>query len=310
MTTATDKREASRPGWLVGLGPDGEVIRATGNATQYGVLMSVLGGVFAVIAIYLFFGRGNPPITGFFALAAVAFGILGLPTLRKGLTHAPLLAFDSEALYVPRLGRVPWPDVERGWWYQVRTSTTLAFNLTREARRRLPLDIRVRGALRLGHLNFAGGILPLWAPDLLDVMDRRHHAATGRHLSDQGRVSSDEGAAVDSQAAASRDIPTTDVPAASDDALDALLDLEASLRILTNGWADEVVRTYDASESGRDDFEDDLAVMGAHGYEAGLRTHERGAVSGTLLSAAWSTIATNQRSDAHGLAVTFRKSGP
>ncbi|TAM61279.1 MAG: SHOCT domain-containing protein [Chloroflexota bacterium] len=59
------------------------------------------------------------------------------------------------------------------------------------------------------------------------------------------------------------------------DAVDALHELEDELFDATDGWTSStVVRTYASSDEGDEDLQDELELLGQHGYEASLQTAE------------------------------------
>jgi Short C-terminal domain len=92
----------------------------------------------------------------------------------------------------------------------------------------------------------------------------------------------------------------------------AVLDeLATELRALTQDWsAPALLRTYDRTEAGREDFEDDATVLGAHGYEATAPGVEGGHVhvGRLLLTGGFSAFAGRRGIRSEGqLTVTFRK---
>jgi hypothetical protein len=278
---------------------------ATRDAAIGGVILAVVAAVSGLIAIANLASGGSMVWLAFLALAAIVC-VFAVKLLRLGRGGQPVLGFDDGALYMPSVGRVPWADIERGWWYtSYRGASGISFDLTSAARSRLPLANRIMGHLGLGDLSLAGGTLPVYPPDLLERVDRHFNAATGQHLGGHGRYGAYEAPEIDGDGR----VADADERSEADLAFGALLKLETALRVVTADWAlPEVIRTFDPTPEGRDVFEDESAIFEKHRYEGDADLGRRGRMSGALLTTIWNTIAEGRPSDITGpVVVRFRR---
>lgn len=171
-----------QPGWLDGLAPGGAVLRATSVGTTDGIYFIGIAG-FGTLAVFLTLLRnGNSLIAAGFGAAALWFGVVGALSVRRGMGHLPVLAYDAAGLYVPGAGCIRWTDVRDIRLYRARRSFTIALELEPARLAQLSLPARLYSMLGRGDVRIAGAILPISTKGLLDAIGPLYRAATGRRV--------------------------------------------------------------------------------------------------------------------------------
>jgi hypothetical protein len=170
------------PSWLDGLAPGGAVLRATSVPTTDGFYFIGIAGFGTLFVLLTILRNGNLLIAAAFGLAAVWFGVTGGLSVRQGMGHRPVLAYDAAGLYVPGAGCIRWADIRNIRLQRARRSFTIALDLEPGRLAQLSLPARLYARLGRGDVRIAGAILPVSTKDLLDAIAPRYRAATGRRV--------------------------------------------------------------------------------------------------------------------------------
>jgi hypothetical protein len=171
-----------QPAWLDGLAPDGAVLRATSIGTTDGLYSIGIAGFGVLFVLLTILRNGNLAIAAAFGIGALWFGVTGGLSVRQGMGHGPVLAYDAVGLYVPGAGCIRWTDVRQIRLYRGRRSFTITLELEPARRAQLGLRTRLSGRLGRGDVRIAGAILPVSTKSLLDAIDPLYRAATGRRV--------------------------------------------------------------------------------------------------------------------------------